>query len=304
MLVNNPWLTARTTAAALVRKVDDQCPTLLLDESDAAFKGDKDYAEALRGILNSGHRQGGKTTACVGQGANIDYKDFSTFSPKAIAGIGDLPDTIGDRSIRIIMMRRAPDEPVERFRYRIVKVDTAPIRAGFKAWGLVATPELVDATPQIPDELDDRSADGWEPLLAIADLAGGEWPAKARDAAKALSRGQDGEDHSLRVRLLLDIQSVFGDTEKMSSSDLLEGLNAKEESPWSEWNGKPLTPRGLAKMLKPFGVKPTSVRIGDSTPKGYEINAFKDVWRRYTPNLSATSATFSLETVELNLDCA
>ena len=91
LLVREPWFTGRTTAAVLPRKIDADKPTLLLDESDAAFGGDKDYAEALRGVLNSGYRKGGKATVCVGQGANISFKDFSTFSPKAIAGIGKLP---------------------------------------------------------------------------------------------------------------------------------------------------------------------------------------------------------------------
>jgi len=92
-LVAKPWLTGRVSAAVLVRKVDGERPTLLLDESDAAFGGQKEYAETLRGILNTGHRSSGKTSCCVGQGANISYRDFSTFCPKAIAGIGKPSDT-------------------------------------------------------------------------------------------------------------------------------------------------------------------------------------------------------------------
>jgi hypothetical protein len=88
LLVARPWLTGRVTAAVLARKVEAERPTLLLDESDAAFKGEKEYAEALRGLLNTGHRRGGKSTVCVGQGAELSYKDFSTYSPKAIGGSG------------------------------------------------------------------------------------------------------------------------------------------------------------------------------------------------------------------------
>ena len=86
MLVPRPWLTGRTTAAVLPRKVEKVCPTLLLDESDTAFRGDKDYAAALHGILNTGYKRSGSSTLCVGQGANIDFRDFSTFCPKAFAG--------------------------------------------------------------------------------------------------------------------------------------------------------------------------------------------------------------------------
>src|SRR5438445_4241897 len=102
LLVNKPWLTGRISAACLIRKVDQVRPTLLLDESDAAFSGEKEYAEALRGILNTGFYSGGVASCCVVQGASISYKDFRTFSAKAIAGIGNsLPDTVFDRSIPI-----------------------------------------------------------------------------------------------------------------------------------------------------------------------------------------------------------
>jgi hypothetical protein len=119
LVVARPWLTGRVSAAALVRKIDAEAPTLLLDESDAAFAGDKEYSEALRGILNSGHRRGGKTSLCVGQGSNITFKDFSVFAPKAVAGIGKLPDTIADRSIPIRLERKKPGEGVARFRHRL-----------------------------------------------------------------------------------------------------------------------------------------------------------------------------------------
>jgi hypothetical protein len=68
VLVARPWFTGRLTSAVLARKVDAECPTLLLDESDAAFKGEKEYSETLRGILNTGYRRGGKSSVCVGKG--------------------------------------------------------------------------------------------------------------------------------------------------------------------------------------------------------------------------------------------
>jgi hypothetical protein len=127
-LVARPWFTGRVTAAVLVRKVAAETPALLLDESDAAFKGDREYAETLRGVLNAGYRRGGVTSLCVGQGANLGYKDFQVFSPKAVAGIGNLPDTVADRAIPIELKRRKPGEHVERFRFRKVEdesVETA-----------------------------------------------------------------------------------------------------------------------------------------------------------------------------------
>ena len=148
LLVARPWFTGRTTAAVLPRKIDADRPTLLLDESDAAFGGDKEYAEALRGVLNTGHRRGGRTTVCVGQGANIGFKDFSTFCPKAIAGIGKLPDTVADRAIPVRLERRAPGERVDRFRRREVEPQAQQLRqrlAALAEWRKAAAGRLPGA---------------------------------------------------------------------------------------------------------------------------------------------------------------
>jgi uncharacterized protein DUF3631 len=189
-LVARPWLTQRVSAAALVRKIDAERPTLLLDESDTAFKGDKDYAEALRGLLNSGYRRSGHATICVGQGGNITSKDFSTFSPKAIAGIGELPDTVADRAIAIALRRRVKDgtEPCARWRERDGQAEAAPLHQQLVAWaGDHVLEQLREARPDLPAGSGDRQADCWEPLLAIADVAGGEWPARSRRAAVTLA---------------------------------------------------------------------------------------------------------------------
>ncbi|HEV2022316.1 MAG TPA: hypothetical protein VGQ94_07280, partial [Terriglobales bacterium] len=118
LLVNKPWFTCSATASVLKRKIDEESPTLLLDESDAAFKGEKEYAEALRGLLNAGHRRGGVASMSVVQGANITYKDFKVFCPKALAGLGTLPDTVADRTIPVRLKRKAAPEKVQRFRRR------------------------------------------------------------------------------------------------------------------------------------------------------------------------------------------
>ena len=278
LLVARPWLTGRVTPAVLARKVDAERPSLLLDESDAAFKGDKDYAEALRGLLNSGHRLGGKTTVCVGQGAEISYRDFSTFCPKAIAGIGRLPDTVADRSIPIRLERKARTEEAERFHRRDADIDARPLRDQLE---LLETQveRLEVARPDLPDALDDRAQDTAEPLLAIADLAGGDWPARARAALVELHGGRAVEDDSIGVRLLADARAVFGGGDRLGTADLLKGLHELDEAPWGDWYGKPLSSRSLAKMLRPYAIAPHS----DGTTRGYRREAFEDAWARYLP---------------------
>jgi hypothetical protein len=127
-LVNKPWFTGRVTPAVLARKIDKEIPTLLLDESDAAFKSNQEYSQTLRGILDSGYRRSGKYSVCIGQGANLTYKDFSTYCPKAFAGIGSLPDTIADRSIPIELKRRSKNESVSKFRVREVEKEVSTLR--------------------------------------------------------------------------------------------------------------------------------------------------------------------------------
>ena len=297
--VKNPWYTGRVTPAVLIRKVERDAPTLLLDESDAAFKGDKDYSETLRGILNLGYRRGGVVSLCVKAGGDFDLRDFPVFCPKVIAGIGEMPDTIADRCIRITLQRKAPSVSVARFRFRDVNAETTPIREQLDRWAPQAVPALTDARPELPPELDDRSADVWEPLLAIADLAGGDWPQRARSAAKVLATGENREDASPGVQLLADIRRVFDQkgVDRLSSKYLVEALNALDDAPWGDLHGKPLDARGLGKKLKPYELKAKQVRFGEETDKGWELEDFADAWLRYLP-ARETSETQKHEPVE------
>jgi hypothetical protein len=295
LVVARPWLTGRVTSAVLARKVDAERPTLLLDESDAAFKGEKEYAETLRGILNTGYRRGGKASICVGQGSGITYKDLGTFSPKAIAGLDALPDTVASRSIAIRLKRKRKGEQVKRFRRREVQAISEPLHQALVSLAELHVDRLAEARPELPDELSDRQQDVWEPLLAIADLAGGDWAHRARSAALELTRRDEAGDDSIRVRLLADCRHVFDRQEKLATKDLIALLEQDEEAPWVTWHrGSPISPRALARLLEPFGIHSRTVRIADATAKGYLREAFEDAWDRYltphTPDLKVTTS--------------
>jgi len=303
-IVANPWLTGKVTAAVLIRKIDAERPTLLLDESDAAFAGEKEYAETLRGVLNTGHRRGGKASCCVGQGANISYRDFSTFCPKAIAGIGRLPDTVADRAIPIRLKRAGPGEGVERFRRRNVEQEAQALRGQITDWLALCAKDIAGVRPELPRELSDRQMDGSEPLLAIADLAGGEWPNKARAALIELCTVAQASDESIGRLLLADIRDIFESQGgiRISSAELACKLAEIETSPWGEWShGKPITPARLARLLKPFDICPDCIRFDKRTVRGYWREQFEDAFGRYlwqesfsvpasgTPDPSATT---------------
>ncbi|WP_158513481.1 DUF3631 domain-containing protein [Dehalogenimonas formicexedens] len=294
LLVAKPWFTGRVTPAVLARKIDAESPTLLLDESDAAFSGPEEYSETLRGILNTGYRRGGKASICTGQGANIGYKDLSTYCPKAIAGIGNLPDTVADRSILIILKRRMPDETVERFRRRTHEPEATALK------GRIATAasSLEVTVPALPEELNDRAADCWEPLLAIADAAGRDCFEKARQAAIALMVKDNYQNDSMGVQLLTDLKQIFSTQTYMFTADMIEGLLSLDESPWNDLRGKPINGKKMASLLKSYGIRSQSIREGNQTPKGYYRADFDDAWKRYLPHTvrqSATSATPSFD---------
>lgn len=288
LVVARPWLTGRATAAVLPRKIQAERPTLLLDESDNAFGGDRDYAAALLGVLNTGYKPSGRTTVCVGQGADLTYADFSTFCPKAFAGLGKLPDTVRSRSIPVRLKRRARDESVASFRAREAEAVAAPLRTACQRWAAQHEDALRDARPEAPGALDGRAADIAEPLLAVADRAGGEWPQRVRDALAELLTGDEQADgQTTGVRLLADVRRVFGGHERMFSRSLVQLLIGMDESRWADVGyGRPLTANTLASMLGEYGVGSRTIRNGEATGKGYLREQFEDAWSRYLPPAS------------------
>ncbi len=300
-VVFNPWRTDRVSAAALYRKIHADHPTLLLDETDAAFKSGEEYSEALRGILNSGHTRDGTVTVCISHGDDI--QTFSTFCPKTFAGLTKLANTLMDRSVQIVMRRKVKGEQVARARHRELKEAAKPLVEQLTNWYLQAdTKALRYARPALPEELDDRAQDGWEPLLAIADAAGGEWPERARKAALHLSAGMNRivDEDNVGVNLLRDLRTIFEQykdaygkpRDRFTTDFLLLILNQNDESPWGGWHqGKGLTARDLAKILSAFEVDPVNrpgVKIGprqiwfnDKKERGYLAGEFQDAFARY-----------------------
>ncbi len=127
----------------------------------------------MRGILNAGHRRGATVLRVAGQGGNLRTERYDVFGPKAIAAIDQIPDTIASRSVPIRLQRKLTATKLTRFRVRKVTKEAEPLLADIAAWAKVRVDEL-QGDPPLPDALTDRQQDSWEPLLAIADLAGGD----------------------------------------------------------------------------------------------------------------------------------
>jgi hypothetical protein len=292
LLVRSPLPTANISDAALFRAIAKLQPTLLFDEVDAIFGPKARDREDLRGMLNAGYRRGAAAYR-MGGAKMATLEHFPVFAAKAFAGIGELPDTIRDRSIRIRLERRTREETIERFRRREVEEQARVIREALVDVLSDSLNCLTSARPGLPAELDDRAQDVWEPLLAIADLAAGGWPERARSAAITLSTGEERSDESLGARLLADIYTVSTatDARRYRTADLIAQLAEIEESPWGDWYGKPITGHGLSKLLKPYGIKTMPVRAEGETVRGYKIEQFENAWARVLGVTSVTAVT-------------
>lgn len=290
-LAARPLPTDNVSPAALFRVVEAHQPTLLVDEADAFARGN----DELRGVLNSGHTRGGRVLRCVGD--DNEPRAFRVFAPVAIAAIGTLWDTLLDRSIVITMRRAAPGEAIRKLRERD-RHALLPLRRRCARWAADHMRVLKDAAPDIPDALHARAADNWEPLLAIADAAGGEWPARARAAALALSGGtvvEDRDAEALGIQLLADVRDVLDGPlhgrDPVAMQEVVDALNAIEDRPWATIrHGQPLDTRGLGGKLRPFGIRAVSVRAGKVT-KGYHRADFADGFARYLPPAPVTPVT-------------
>jgi hypothetical protein len=295
-LVPRPVEAINVTPAYLFRKVgsDAGLPTILFDEVDTVFGPKAKDNEEIRGLLNAGHRRGAVAGRCVVKGKIIETEEIPAYCAVALAGLGGLPDTILSRAVIINMRRRSPGEVVEPFRRRQHFPEGERLRDELASWAEQIEPSVTGAWPNMPSSITDRDADVWEALFAVADAAGGHWPQRARVAGVALVADSKAGSHSLGIRLLADLRVVFGEHDQRPTEFILSELNKLEESPWGDLGGKSLDARGLSQRLGKYGIKPTTVRIGAQTPKGYRRTDLHDAWVRYLGPAAegcATSAT-------------
>jgi uncharacterized protein DUF3631 len=271
------------TAASIYHAVDREHPTLLIDEADnlgLPFNG------ALRAVLNSGHRRGGKVTRYHGGQA----RSFSTFAPVAVAAIGTLPLPVMHRSIVIHMERR--DGRRQLARLDKADPDTkADLNVAYRMMLRWARDAELASDPPMPAPLRDRQADNWRPLIAIADAFGADWAVRAREAALSWSGQPHDEDPA--VVLLRDIRDIFDGhgVDRLASKTMVDHLTGADDARWSEWRGihgnqqpRKLSPGELARLLEPFQIRPRTIRVfaaGKPTVKGYYRTQFEAAWRSY-----------------------
>jgi hypothetical protein len=312
LVTRKPWRVVSSSIAVLFRRVERDNPSLLFDEIDTVFSGgakDEDTKQ-LRAFINAGYeREAGHFSRCTGPNRDI-LQDFDPFCPKALAGIGKvLHDTVDDRCLKIELERQSREEKAERFRKREVKKEVESLQAELAALDQdkVLIEKLRQARPELPEELNDRQQEICEPLLAIAELAGEQWPEKARGALIKVCCQE--EDASTGVKLLTAIRGIFDKrkADKLTTEMILEDLVAIEDGPWAfmfedalKHDKLRIAAAKLAGKLKGYKnpdnekIKPRTIKLTDgTTAKGYHRSDFEKAWKLYCPSfpISGTNVT-------------
>jgi uncharacterized protein DUF3631/Toprim domain-containing protein len=267
---------------ALFRSISKWSPCLVIDEADTALVNNED----LRAVINSSWTRGDGVIRCDPD--THEPRLYPTFAPKVVAMKGrDLPDTTLSRSIIITMKPRRPGDPgeaIEDFDHLDCEL-FAQLRSQCLRWANDNADELARIKPEIPSQFFNRRRANWKPLLAIAEQAGGGWKQAARKGALAIEAVADTFDRSIGVQLLQAMKDAFEarGKDRITSVGLKSDLAADETAPWATFNrGRPISERQIAKLLKPFGVRPGTIRLDDgTTPKGYLRAWFDDAFDRF-----------------------
>ncbi|MFZ0818543.1 MAG: DUF3631 domain-containing protein [Candidatus Acidiferrales bacterium] len=282
LIVSSPRRASNISEAALFRTIEKFQPTLMLDEAET-LSGKSERAEYLRQILNAGNRRGALVTRCTGQGANLDAMDFSVYCPKVLAGIGTFPQTIADRAIVIAMQRRKDSERVERFLHRVAAPQGGQLCKRAEKFTDALQEKISDAYLATNLEfISDRDAEAWAPLFAILSVADPSRIGELQSCAENLTntKAANAEDDSLSLRLLADVRSAWPAAEpKIFTVELVQRLKAIEDGPWA--SDERFDGRRLSRLLKPFGVTPTTVTIRNDTRKGYHRHSAEGAFARY-----------------------
>ena len=284
LLVPRPLLSSNCSPAVVFRVIEKYWPTLMIDEFDSFG----DMHEELRGILNSGHKQGSWVLRCEGDGR--EPRMFHTCTPTTVAMIGTPPPTVRDRSLEIPMQRKKKTDRVQRFprkglEWERFRQECVELQRQILRWVEDHTEALQQANSQPIHSLSDRAQDNWDSLLAIVEVIGGEWPRLAQEAAVQIS-GTELDAETVGVMLLTDIRQVFDaqDEERLGSQHLCDALTVMEERPWCTWvKGKPMSPNQLARQLGKFRIVSRNIRTKTGVLRGYLKEHFEEAWDRYCP---------------------
>jgi putative DNA primase/helicase len=279
LLTPRAHVIAEPRGATLYRLVDHYHPTLIVDDADKLLPRRPDLAH----IMNVCWTRGVKIPR-VDAGGNVHHYD--PFCPKLLNGIdltAHLDKATQTRCITAELLPKLAGEKVANFRHAIRDERFLMLRRKLMRWAADNMSVLANADPTMPEALDDRQQMNWEVMLAIADLAGGDWPAKARAAAIKLARERD--EPSQGKRLLAAFRSLFHEHGSLLTSQQVEQLlTADADSEWADFKGHPINKWEIASLLKPYGAAPAVIHPrGRPADRGYDVRQFETAFRHYLP---------------------
>lgn len=274
----NASFASSITPSAVYRLIEQEAPTLLIDEADLTLK----HSEELQAIVNAGHTRRGakKIISRKLSSGNWEPVEMSLWCPQVIAGIGEFHDTLTSRSIVIGLRRKGAGELVDYLsdslfeEYRGLREELKELADGIQ-------PAQLLAPPSMPEKAMNRVGDNWTPLFQIAVLAGNEWVERTASAFQELEveRKRFGAIPT-DSDLLGDIREVLTDfmAPEIPSSELLHKLLLLSEGDWHRANsGREITSRWLAMKLRPYGV----VSHRRATGNVYMLADLQDAMTRY-----------------------
>jgi hypothetical protein len=268
----------------LFRAIEALQPTLLVDEADT-FPGEN---EELRGVINAGYKASGTVLRCEGDDHQVTK--FRCFAPVAIAAIGNVPATIVDRGFTIKMARKGKGENAQRLDRQARAALTAfPPRLA--RWAEDHRGMLQELMVDAPESLSDRQREISEPLLMIAELAGGTWPATVREAILKICSASDAEASDRRERFLAAVWALYTPgVDFLTLKEIVSRLLVDDDSEWHEaTKGKVLNAVWLARGLKSFGVESSRPRSAGQQ-RGYLRADLVPVVTKYLPDPGAPGA--------------
>jgi putative DNA primase/helicase len=285
-MVPRPFTSSNIKPAVIYRITDRQAPTFVLDEADTYIHLNSD----LRGLLNAGHKRGAFVARCQGK----DVHGFRCFAPAAIASIGHLPATLRDRSILITMAEAQPGKVHARFDNENTDTEKELGRK-LARWAKDNFDAVRACDPPMPPGAYNRIADNWRPLFAVAQVVGGDWPARALEAFNQLASTRRNLPAQNLQPLNLDPKQLLGDIRliftaagvtRMFSNDLVTALLALPDRPYAQVKDldgqtRLMDQPMLGRILRSFGIQSTNVRIANHQAKGYDLADFTDSFPQF-----------------------
>lgn len=272
--------------------------SVFFDESELL---NSEASNTMRSYLNIGYRYGQKIPVRVGPD---EIREMPAYGPKCFVLIGDVNDTLRDRSIVIELHPSTEPPNVYRFRTAKTQADrivgnvdndtrdsdlTDAINAGYHG-------EIFDAF-DVPI-LRNREGEVWSVIFSLAkafcperletiiacavNLASTKMTTEKRRFSE-IRNTEEGKrtDDTFTKWALTDMLSVFRAGDKqLYTADIIDRMKEIPTSPWRTFKGSGLEPQRLSDLLSSHNVKSADLKTYERDRHGKVIRPYKQIVKR------------------------